>query len=197
MDLISMKLSLKHQFCGAVILSVVGVFAAGCAAEGVNGSEEVAETSSELRPEWSTAEVNIRHDDIGSTDFKTLKVAKNTGFDRSVFHFSNDGVPGYRVRYVATPQICAGEGELEVQGNAFIEVQMMPAQSYDDETQKPTYSPATIVDFKPNLASVKHLKMSCPGFEAETSYVIGVSAKKNFRVLELKNPPRLVVDVQQ
>ncbi|WP_394841876.1 hypothetical protein LZC95_32975 [Pendulispora brunnea] len=192
-----MKLSLKHQLFGAVVLSVVGVLAAGCAAGDVNGSEEnVSETSSELRPEWATSAVTVRHD-IGSTDFKTLKVAKNDGFDRSVFQFSNDGVPGYDVRYVPNPQICAGEGEVEVQGTAFIQVQMIPANSYDPETQKPTYSPATIVDVKPNLASVKELKMTCPGFEAETTYTIGLSKKKNFRVLELKNPPRLVVDVQQ
>jgi len=192
-----MKLSLKHQLCGALILSVVGVLAAGCAAEGVNGGEEnSAETTSELRAEWSTEPVTVRHDDIGSTDFKTLKVAKNDGFDRSVFQF-NDGVPGYNVRYVAKPAQCASGDPISVTGTAYIEVQMQPAQSYDVDTQKPTFSPASIVDVKPNLASVKQLKMSCPGFEAETSYIIGVSKKKNFRVTELKNPPRVVVDVQQ
>ncbi|WP_394831195.1 hypothetical protein LVJ94_32260 [Pendulispora rubella] len=191
-----MKLSLKHQTCGAIILSIVGVLAAGCAAEGVNGGEEnVTETSSELRAEWSTTPVTVTHD-IPAPDYKTLKVAKNNGFDRSVFQFDT-GIPGYDVRYVTNPSQCASGDPITVSGTAYIQVQMQQANAYDYETQKPTYSPASIVDVKPNLASVKQLKMSCPGIEAETSYIIGVSAKKNFRVTELKNPPRIVVDVQQ
>ncbi|WP_394841875.1 hypothetical protein LZC95_32970 [Pendulispora brunnea] len=190
-----MKLSLKHPLCGGIILSIVGVLAAGCAAEGVNGEENVAEASSELRPEWSTTPVTVRHD-IDAPDFKTLKVAKQSGFDRSTFQFDT-GIPGYDVRYVTNPAQCASGDPIRVAGAAYIQVQIQPANAYDLETEKPTYSPASIVDVKPNLASVKQLKMSCPGIEAETSYIIGVGAKKNFRVTELKNPPRIVVDVQQ
>ncbi|WP_394850357.1 hypothetical protein LZC95_23230 [Pendulispora brunnea] len=186
-----MKFSKKHSLCGGVILLAVGVSLAGSSAAAET------ETQSALATDWSTAPVTVTHSPATIPNFKTLRVAKQSGFDRSTFEFDGNAVPGYIVRYTTNPSQCASGDPVAVAGAAKLEVIIQPANAYDYETQQPTFSPASIVDVKPNLSSVKQLKMSCPGWEAETSYIVGVASKKNFRVLELTNPARIVVDVQQ
>jgi len=46
----------------------------------------------------------------------------------------------------------------------------------------------------PNHTVVKDLKLICD-FEAEVEWVMGVPSPNKYRVLELKNPARLVVDI--
>ena len=42
---------------------------------------------------------------------------------------------------------------------------------------------------------LKQLTLTCD-FEAEVEWVLGVSSPNKYRVLELKNPTRLVVDIK-
>jgi len=43
-------------------------------------------------------------------------------------------------------------------------------------------------------ANLKHLSITCD-FESDLTFVVGVNAKKPYRVIELQNPTRLVVDI--
>jgi hypothetical protein len=42
---------------------------------------------------------------------------------------------------------------------------------------------------------VKEIELSCD-FEGEVSWVLGLSARKPYRVHELSDPARLVIDIQ-
>ena len=44
-------------------------------------------------------------------------------------------------------------------------------------------------------ANLKHLSITCD-FESDLTFVVGVNAKKPYRVIELQNPTRLVVDIK-
>jgi hypothetical protein len=46
----------------------------------------------------------------------------------------------------------------------------------------------------PNLAVLKELKLICD-FEADVQWILGVASPNRYRVLELTNPARLVVDI--
>jgi hypothetical protein len=51
------------------------------------------------------------------------------------------------------------------------------------------------VEQRPELPVLLQLEPTCD-FEGEVSWVLGVKAPNRYRVLELKDPPRLVVDVR-
>jgi hypothetical protein len=44
-------------------------------------------------------------------------------------------------------------------------------------------------------ANLKHLSITCD-FEADLTFVVGLNTKKPYRVIELQNPTRLVVDIK-
>jgi hypothetical protein len=46
-----------------------------------------------------------------------------------------------------------------------------------------------------NCRNLKQLVLTCD-FEAKTAFVLGLDAKKPYRVVELQNPTRLVIDVK-
>src|SRR5438309_1014777 len=71
---------------------------------------------------------------VGSTSAKRtallerVAVGRHEGYDRVVFQFRGDGVPGYRVEYVAPPFAEDGSGDpITVDGKAFVAVRMEPA----------------------------------------------------------------------
>lgn len=119
-----------------------------------------------------------------------VRTAEHENFDRIVFEFSGC-LPGYRVEYVEPPATNCGSGmDLEVQGNALLQVKLVPASSAD-ESGAPQFEPNELL---PGLPSVMELEKSCD-FEADITWVVGVPEKLDFRVDDLADPLRLIVDV--
>ena len=80
----------------------------------------------------------------GATEYGQLvdvRIGRHEGFDRVVFAFRGNGVPGFRVEYVNPPITEDGSGEVvEVDGDAFLFVRMEPASAYDMEAGKASYT---------------------------------------------------------
>ncbi len=76
-------------------------------------------------------------------------------------------------------------------GDAWLSVRFSGANAHTEAGE------ATIKDRarSPNLPVVKELKLICD-FEAEVEFVMGVASPNKYRVLELKSPARLVVDIR-
>src|SRR5438876_4550116 len=71
----------------------------------------------------------------GTALLERVAVGRHEGYDRVVFQFRDDGVPGYRVEYVAPPFAEDGSGDpVSVDGNAFVVVRMEPASGFDLNT---------------------------------------------------------------
>ena len=121
-----------------------------------------------------------------------VQAGKHEDYDRLVFTF-RDAVPGYRVAYVQPPIVQDGSGlPVEVRGSAFLQVRMEPASGYDMAANRPAYTgPKELTAGFTALLEAQQTG----DFEAVLSWVIGVPAQRDFRVLELSNPPRLVVDI--
>lgn len=121
---------------------------------------------------------------------QALRVAKNEGFDRVVFEFS-ERVPGYHLEYIDKPVRDCGAGDVKpIEGDAWLEVRFYPANAHTEAGQ-PTIKER---ELKPALDIVREIERTCD-FEAVVTWVIGAASPHRYRAFELAAPPRLVVDI--
>lgn len=129
----------------------------------------------------------------------SVRTGAHDCFDRVTFEFeaADDGSgPGYYVRYEAPPIREDGSGRpVEVEGRAFIVVRQTPARDVriSGSQAEPTYrGPDTVAPpGGKHIVEVRHVS----SFEATVKWAIGLETRRPFRVLTLKSPTRLVIDV--
>ncbi|WP_437895932.1 AMIN-like domain-containing (lipo)protein [Sorangium sp. So ce124] len=123
---------------------------------------------------------------------RDVRAARHEHYDRIVFEFEGDAVPGYHIDYIDKPVRQCGSGEAtEIAGDAWLAVRMTPAAAHNDAGN------ATVPfrEQKLALGVAREIERTCD-FEAEVTWVLGVSSPNRYRVLELTKPARLVVDVK-
>lgn len=140
---------------------------------------------------WTTENVQRNHptEDISQSVCK-VRVAKNKGFDRVVFEFDS-GKPEWVIQYLPSNiyPTEAGDKEIKIAGNVFMIISIYGMGAFDDLPCKLKRYPKNKLNF-PTLMQIQQ------GFWSEgiLDFLIGVKAKKPFRVRELTNPSRLVID---
>jgi hypothetical protein len=121
---------------------------------------------------------------------KAVRTGKHESFDRVVFEFDGS-VPGYHIEYVDKPVRDCGQGAVvPISGDGFLLIRMQPSNAHT-EAGVPS---VTDRQQNPKLPILKELKLICD-FEADVQWILGVSSPNRYRVLELTNPARLVVDI--
>ncbi len=141
--------------------------------------------------EWTAGRVNVQRSNLKPVTLREVREGLNEGFDRVVFQFDGEQVPGYQLEYIDKPVIKCGSGDpTELAGQGWLQVRLQPAQAHAD-------GKATVTERerKPKLSVIEELELTCD-FEGEATWVLGVKKPNKYRVLELKEPTRLVVDVQ-
>jgi hypothetical protein len=136
--------------------------------------------------------VKLTRQGLMPVTLRSVRVARNEGFDRVVFEFDGAQVPGYQIEYVDKPIIKCGSGDpTEVAGQSWLQVHLTPAQAHEG-------GQATITERerKAGLPVIQELELTCD-FEGDVTWVLGNAHPNKFRVMELREPTRLVVDVQQ
>ncbi|HEV7590010.1 MAG TPA: hypothetical protein VGO40_17975 [Longimicrobium sp.] len=128
------------------------------------------------------------------TTLRGVRAASNPqGFDRMVLDFGADPVPGWHTAYSARPALACGSGEpVQVEGERWLRVRLQTAQAHDEQGQ-PTVRQRRLPLGMPVL---RELGIACD-FEGEVEVVLGVTAANPYRVMELANPTRLVIDIQR
>jgi hypothetical protein len=122
---------------------------------------------------------------------KDVRSAARSNYDRVVFEFDGTQLPAYKIEYIDKPVRACGSGNVvPLRGDAWLSVRFTDANAHT-EAGEPTIKDRTR---SPNNTIVKDLKLICD-FEADVEWVMGVASPNKYRVLELKNPTRLVVDV--
>ncbi|AUX26543.1 hypothetical protein SOCEGT47_071130 [Sorangium cellulosum] len=124
---------------------------------------------------------------------RDVRAAGHEHYDRVVFEFEGDTLPGYHVEYIDRPVRQCGSGEVtEVAGDGWLAVRMTPAAAHTEAGR------ATIPfrERKLALGVIEELERTCD-FEGEVTWVVGVSSPNRYRVLELTRPARLVIDVKR
>jgi hypothetical protein len=150
-----------------------------------------AQAEDEKNREWTAGRVDVQRSGFAPVTMREARTARNEGFDRLVLQFDGDQLPGYHIEYVDKPVIKCGSGDpTEIAGQGWLQVRVQPAQAHEG-TQ------VTVAERKrkPALPIVQEMELTCD-FEGEVTWVLGVKSPNKYRVMELKGPTRLVVDVQ-
>jgi hypothetical protein len=133
----------------------------------------------------------------GPSRLVAMRAAAQQGFDRIVFEFAGNQIPGYKVEYVDEAVQCgSGQDVTTFIGGgsapaAMLMVDMRPADAHNEQGQ--ATAPR---DLSPQLQTIKRAFGTCD-FEAVTTYVIALSGEEPFKVSTLNDPARLVIDIAQ
>lgn len=137
--------------------------------------------------------VRQEHRVRGVATLDAARTASHTGFDRVVFEFRGNEIPSYHLEYVDRPVRDCGSGDpVPVAGDGWLRVRMQPARAHTDDHE----ATVTVAERRRRLEhpNLKALVVTCD-FEAVLTWVLGVGSPNRYRVLELREPARLVVDV--
>lgn len=127
------------------------------------------------------------------TTLQAVRTASHDAYERIVFAFEPDWLPGFKVEYIDRPVRQCGSGEVvDLPGDAWLSIRLEPAQAHT-EAGAPTITDRSRVL---NYENIKALKMICD-FEGQVEWVVAVAAPNEYRTLELKAPVRLVIDVKK
>jgi hypothetical protein len=120
-----------------------------------------------------------------------VRTASHDGYDRLVLQFRDD-LPSWRVNYVN--QVASESGEtVPLEGAALLYVDTHPASGHEDTAPfRETYTgPHTLTPRYPMLRQVAWVD----DFEGHVGFGLGLQRRTGFRVLELREPARLAIDV--
>ncbi len=126
-----------------------------------------------------------------------VAVGRHEGYDRVVFQFRGEGLPGYRVQYMEPPLKEDGSGNpVSIDGNALVVLRMEPASGFDLNTGEGVlvYKGPKRIEGSSSGASVVKEVVRTGDFEAVLSWAIGLEEKVDFRVTTAADPARLIVD---
>jgi hypothetical protein len=122
-----------------------------------------------------------------------VRVGRHQTFDRVVFEFSGS-MPNYQVEYLKGRfyENEGGRQRIRIAGNAFIQVNLNLIPT-DEEQMKLREQNSFIPKGRLKFRSVWELD-EAGLFEGYYDFLLGIRARKPFRVSELSNPLRLVID---
>lgn len=128
----------------------------------------------------------------GAAILKEVRTAQHENYDRVVFEFAGAEMPSYHIEYVDKPVRACGSGKVvSLAGDGWLGIRFNPANAHTEEG-KPTIEKR---EQPPNFKIIKEMKLTCD-FEAEVEWVLGVASPNKYRVLELKNPTRMSIDIK-
>lgn len=119
-----------------------------------------------------------------------LRVGLHDGYDRIVFEFTSITLPGYRIEYLSGSAHQCGSGmPVPLAGGAVLSVTLRNTVAHDG-------SGPTVINLNPTpgFPTLRELRQTCD-FEGVVAWAAGIVSQKPFRVTELTNPTRLVIDV--
>ena len=189
-----MRSDVRGRPFGPLPLLSILLLAAGCgpaengAIDGLPAPGQPVVTISD----WTAGTVNRPRPGIAPPTLVDVRTARHEGFDRVVFRFDGARTPGVHVEYIDQPVRQCGSGNpVQIAGDAWLEIRLEPSNAHTQQGQ-PT---VTDRERMPGLPNLKELELTCD-FEAQVAWVLGLASPNEYRVLELENPARLVVDVQ-
>ena len=117
-----------------------------------------------------------------------VRAAHHPGFDRVVFDFAGGLPASRRATYV---DVLRGDGSglpIRIAGQAILQVRLEAAQAHDAAGET---APARRAFALPNVMTT----VRSGDFESVVTYGIGLERRTGFRVFTLRNPDRVVVDI--
>lgn len=177
---------------------LMSVALGGCAVEAPADDAAVGSDESNLSSSPFVCTDQLESASEGHGDFGTVvktRAAGHPGFDRYVIEFGNNLMAHWLIQRTptATFSIDPSDQKLTLPGTAGIlatvRASMFPAMGEDPVFQG---SPR----FVPNGTAAITETANVGDFEGISSWALGLKKTSCYRVLELQNPARLVIDVQ-
>jgi hypothetical protein len=126
---------------------------------------------------------------------RDVRLARHADFERIVFEFAGSTRPAYRIEWVDGPILADASGEeVDVAGDAYLEMVMQPASGVDMESQTVTYPGPDRIAVSGRTELITDL-VRTGDFEAVLSWAAGARRRVPIRVLTLTDPTRVVVDL--
>lgn len=140
---------------------------------------------------WTTGNVQRKHENEPSVgSLCKIRVGRQKGFDRIVLEFDG-GKPEYIIQYLPSNiySTDAGDEEIKFAGKVFMQISLYGMRHMGDlSCQLQSYPKGKL-----KLPSVQQINEEV-WFEGIRDFLIGVKSKKPFRIQELTNPSRLIID---
>jgi hypothetical protein len=133
-----------------------------------------------------------KHSPKEAVTLKDVRTGRHDRFDRVVFEFSGNELPSYLIEYIDKPVKACGSGDVvPLKGEGWLQIRFEPARAHTDEGK------ATIAfrELQPKLPNLLEIISTCD-FEGQVEWVAGVGSPNAYRVIELKDPTRLAVDIR-
>ena len=141
----------------------------------------------ELPTPTSTSGVHVRSRTGALAQVTGVRTGRHASFDRLVIDLEG-AMPGYDVRYVPEVTTDGSGAPLPLAGEAFLAVDLVTAEAHDRR------GPTIPAGSTPKLAALREWRRA-GDFEGHVTLGIGVADRVGFRVFELRNPNRLVIDL--
>lgn len=142
------------------------------------------------RPTWDTTPVHVTHKVQPSPRVVNLRVGEHPTYDRVVIDFAGK-FPGYDVRYVKELRYEGSGEQVPLNGRRFIEIKLTPAVAHDSNGNSVYAGPQLEKYQLPTLRGAAFLG----DYEGYVSFGLALGHLDTFRVLEVGNPNRLVIDL--
>jgi hypothetical protein len=141
---------------------------------------------------WSAGIVRLPGSGFGQAVLMSVRHAVHARFDRLVFEFAPGARPIAQTEYIDSPvRHCASGEVVPLAGDAWLELKLTNAVAHTEEGHPTINERAQSLD----MPIVKELKLTCD-FEADVTWVAGVSSPEKYRLFVLDNPPRVVIDLR-
>ena len=143
---------------------------------------------------WTTKPVSRDHSANSEVTYiKTVRTAKHKEYDRVVFEFTGR-IPNYRIEYLKSHfyEGEAGRVRIKSPGQAFVQLEFFTIP-VSDEQLKFSEEKEFVPKGRLRMRTVQSVKDQA-FFEGFYDFVVGVGSRKPFRISELSNPSRVVID---
>jgi hypothetical protein len=144
---------------------------------------------------WNSGQTS-RPGTLGASTLRVEGVETSTmeGMDRLLLRFSEGpDLPGYQVEYVKAAVDGCGQGRtVDSAAPAFLKIRFENVQAHD-RAGAATFGPAPPAST--GFPRLREIHMTCDS-EAVVEWTLGVAAETSYRVLEVHDPMRIVLDVR-
>lgn len=141
---------------------------------------------------WTTGPTALPGPSDAGATLQTIRTGRHAGYDRVVFEFDGAALPAVAISFGGTDAgMCDSDATVSVSGRAALHVRFAAALgTFGSDI------PASVQRQSPRLSTVRDIVSTCWAHYPDTAWVLGLAESRPYRTQVLRNPLRLVVDVQ-
>jgi peptidoglycan hydrolase-like protein with peptidoglycan-binding domain len=134
----------------------------------------------------------VRRTEGAEATLRRIRAARHDGYDRVVFEFYG-GRPAYNIHYAAVARQGGSGRPIATSAVTALQIDLQARTVFLDDPGFPrSFSPSSLTPKLPTLRTVRYGGQ----FEGQSTFGAGVRGRTGFRVIELANPTRIVIDVR-